>query len=203
MTIQLPNKTDKLFKEEVDQNYGAWMKNPANKFFLYSEGYKEAGERLYDFCINNMFYASTLIYPLLFNYRQYIELRIKELTMMGNTYLEIDFDFAEEHSLHKLWNNYRNNVLIKIEKVDNEILNNVERIILEFNAQDPQSMSFRYPVSKPPERKESIDRETIDLKNFKLVIDKLVDFFYWQWELISNHQDLKNELLADMFSNYY
>lgn len=203
MKEKLPTKNDRLFIEEIEKNYGAWMKDPPNKFFLYSEGYKDAGEKLFEFCIENKFYISSMIYPLVFNYRQFIELRIKELSMMGNTYLGNDIDFADEHSLLKLWNNYRNNILAKIHKVDDEILNNVERIISEFNSEDPKSMCFRYPVTRAPNRKESVNRETIDLNNFKFVIDKLINFFYWQWELISNNQDLKNEFLAEMYSQYY
>src|SRR5690606_32555072 len=172
----LPKSTDVIFKDEVSQDYGAWLKNPANKFFLYSEGYKKAGEMLWTFCNENKFYSNTLIYPLVFTYRQFLELRLKELIIMGYRYLNAEKDFADEHSLMKLWLTYRNEILISIENIDRKILDNVENIISQFNTEDPKSMCFRYPVTRAPNRKESINRETIDLLNFKEVIDRLIYF---------------------------
>lgn len=199
----LPNKTDSVFKDEVIPNYGVWLKNPANKFFLYSEGYKEAGKKLWEFCIENMFYANTLIYPLVFNYRQFLELRLKELIIMGYKHLDEKKDFSDEHSLTKLWNTYRNEILPQIEQIEKDILDNVERIISQFNSEDPQSMTFRYPVTRSPKRKDSLNRETIDLNNFKNVIDKLIYFFDWQWDMISHYKDMKVEMIADMYQEYW
>lgn len=203
MKVNLPNKTDTLFKEEVDSEYGAWLKNPTNKFFLYSEGYKEAGNKLWEFCTENRFYANTLIYPMVFNYRQFLELRLKELIIMGYKYLGINQDFSDEHSLIKLWNTYKNEILPDIEKIDEQLLDNMERLICQFNSEDPKSMSFRYPVTKAPNRKESLNRQTIDLYNFKNVIDKLIYFFQWQWDLITHYEDFKSEMLVDMHKAYW
>ena len=115
MSTELPQETDKLFIEETDEKKGAWLLNPTNKFFLYSEGYKEAGKRLYDCCIENLFYSNTLVYPMTYNYRQFLELRLKELLLMGNEYIETGDDFPDEHSLTKLWNIYRTKLLPQIE----------------------------------------------------------------------------------------
>lgn len=186
-----PQSSDTLFKEEVPPDYGAWLQNKGNKFYLYSEGYKEAGNRLYEFCSKNRFSVNTLIYPVVFNYRQFIELRLKELIMMGYRLLDINKDFANEHSLLKLWVTYKNDILANIGNVEPEILNNVERTISQFNTEDPKSMSFRYPISNSTKRNEYINRDTIDLDNFKKVIDRLVYFLDCQWEMIFHYEDLK------------
>jgi hypothetical protein len=203
MKENLPNNSDSIFKEELSTDYGAWLKNPANKFFLYSEGYKEAGKKLWEYCSENRFYSNTLIYPLVFNYRQFLELRLKELIIMGYKYLDSEKDFSDEHSLIRLWNTFRNEILPEIEQIDKEILDNVERVLSQFNSEDPQSMAFRYPVTRAPERKDSMNRETIDLNNFKNVIDKLIFFFDWQWDMISHFEDLKSEMIADMYQDYW
>lgn len=192
-----PQTSDILFKEEVPPDYGAWLKNTGNKFFLYSEGYKEAGKRLYEFCSKNRFYVNTLIYPIVFNYRQFIELRLKELIIMGYRLLDINKDFANEHSLLKLWVTYKNDVLANIGNVESEILNNIERIISQFNTEDPKSMSFRYPISNSSQRNEYINRDTIDLDNFKKVIDKLIYFLDCQWEMISHYEDIKLKMYRE------
>ena len=58
MSAELPKQTDSLFLEETDPKKGAWITNPTNKFFLYSEGYREAGYKLYDYCVENNFFAN-------------------------------------------------------------------------------------------------------------------------------------------------
>lgn len=199
MEGNLPNNTDKIFKDEINPEYSPLLKNPTNKLFLYSEGYKEAGKKLWECCINNRFYSNTLIYPLIFNYRQFLELRLKELIIMGYKYLDSEEDFAYEHNLKKLWNTYRNKILPEIENIEKNILDNVERIISQFNSVDPQSTSFRYPFSRGSKKRKSLNRDTIDLDNFKQIMDKLIYFFDWQWEMISHYKDLKAEMIANMY----
>ena len=97
----LPKSTDIIFKDELSQDYGAWLNNPANKFFLYSEGYKKAGKMLWTFCFENKFYSNTLIYSLVFTYWQFLELKLKELIIMGYRFLNAEKDFADVHSLMK------------------------------------------------------------------------------------------------------
>lgn len=203
MTNNFPKKEDQLFIEEKSPAGGAWLKNPTNKFFLYSEGYKEAGNELFKFCIKGTLYRNLLIYPLIFVYRQFLELRLKELIIMGYDYIPEAKDFPDEHNLDNLWKLYRHDILSKIESIDKDILDNVENVILQFHNEDPKSMSFRYPVTKAPNRQETITRDTIDLVNFKEVMDKLIYFLDYQWEMISHYKDLKAELLSEMYSEYW
>ena len=204
MSKDYPQSEDKLFIEETDSMRGAWISNPASRFFRYSEGYKEAGKILYDACIENSFYCNILIYPLIFNYRQYLELRLKELLIMGNKYVETGEDFPDEHGLTKLWLIYRTKLLPQIESsIEDQILDNVERLINEFNTKDPKSMSFRYPVTRGPNRVESVNMQTINIENFKTSMDKLIYFFEWQWDMISHYEDFKQDMLADMYGEYH
>ena len=203
MSAELPKQTDSLFLEETDPKKGAWITNPTNKFFLYSEGYREAGNKLYDYCVENNFFANTLVYPLIYNYRQFLELRLKELILMGHTYIETDGDFPDERSLTKLWNIYRNELLPQIDStIEKDTLDNVEKLINELNSIDPKSMSFRYPVTKGPNRENSIKMPTIDLENFRNSMNKLMYFFDWQWDMISHYEDLKQEMLSEWYGEY-
>lgn len=198
-----PDNKDNLFIEETDPINGAWLQRPTDKFFLYSEGYKQAGEVLFKQYTSAKFHGQFLIYPLVFNYRQYIELRLKELITMGYKYLGEENDFRDIHDLKKLWNTYRYDILVKIFKVDSNTLDNVERLITEFNIIDPGSFSFRYPVTRGPNRQTTLSMSTIDLKNFKVIMDKIARFFEYQWDTIDNYQDLKNEHIAEMMSQMY
>jgi hypothetical protein len=198
MIDNLPNETDELFREEIDQEYGAWLKNPSNKFFLYSEGYREAGDKLYELCLERRFNWNTIIYPLVFCFRQYCELKLKELIIMGYEYIDERKDFRDEHNLLNLWKVYRTEILPKIEEIDKKTLRNVERVISQFNSEDPNSMNYRYPLTKGPNRRASLSRTTLDVKNFKEVMDRLILFFDWQWDMLSHYSEMKSEMFSDV-----
>lgn len=204
-----PNSTDVLFQEESNSSYGAWVKNPANKFFLYSQGYLAAANLVYTSIEKSPVFQNTLVYPMIFNYRQFLELRLKELSVMGNKYLGREKDFEEVHSLKKLWDEYRQNILANLEpNIDTTLLDDVERLINEFEAEDPNSMNYRYPHKKLEKgaatstRKESLNRQTLDLKNFKATIDKLIHFLDIRWEEIDINQTMREEYLSDMRESY-
>lgn len=205
-----PNSTDVLFQEESDSDFGAWVKNPADKFFLYSQGYLTAANLIYASIEKSAVFQNTLVYPMIFNYRQFLELRLKELSFIGNRYLGLDKDFKEVHFLKELWNEYKNNILSELEPdLDTALLDNVERLIDEFEAEDPNSMNYRFPHQKlakgasPSTRKESLNRQTLDLKNFKATIDKLIHFLDIRWEVMDINQTMRDEYLGGMRENYY
>jgi len=201
-----PNSTDVLFREERNSDTGAWLKNPANKHFLYSQGYLLAANTIYDSIESDRFRQNTLVYPMIFNYRQFLELQIKELSAIGNNYLGREKDFDSGHQLKKLWDEYRNNILKEINPdFDQALLDNVEELIVEFVAEDPGSTNYRYPFKNlekgaaPSTRKVSLTRDTLDLRNFKETIDKLVNFFAWQWDLLDSAQITRDEMLSDRY----
>ena len=112
--------------------------------------------------------------------------------------------FPNGHDLKQLWDNYRNLVTqIGDSNVPPaNMLNNVEKLINEFNGIDPKSMSFRYPVDTSPDRKPSLKMTNIDLKNFMTTMDKLYNFFYTQSEMVFHLVDLTQELISSMRSEY-
>ena len=203
MDVSLPGKGDKLFLPEEDYFEGAWIGNPGNKFFLYSEGYKKAAKVLFGFCEGNAFFNNTVVYPIIFLYRHFIELRLKELIVLGYQYLDIHEDFPNDHSLERLWNKYRSDIVGAVDNWDKDDLDNVERLLREFNQIDPKSFSFRYPVDTSPERNPSLSLETVDLKNFSEVMEKLIYFLDCQVLSLSSYLDLKNEMIADMMNDMY
>ena len=200
MEDNLPNDQDQLFQPEPAVGSGAWISSPANKFLLYSEGYKKAGDALFELSRESSYHNNTIVYPMVFNYRHYCELRLKELISMGYKYLDEPKDFKDEHSLEKLWNVYRNEILIKVEEgIEKKTLDNVERLLIEFDKIDPKSMAFRYPVTTAPKRNPSLQMDTIDIDNFKNVIDRVANFFEWQSDMLSHYSDMKGEMLSDLY----
>lgn len=201
--LELPKKNDKLFNPAVNNWEGAWIGNPSNKFGLYSEGYKKAAQTLYTFYKGNGFFRNTLVYPIVFLYRHFLELRLKELIVWGNDYLENGKDFPDHHDLLILWSQYRMEILVKVDEIEAKVLDNVENLVKEFNSIDQTSFSFRYPVGKMPERKPSLKIETIDLANFTDVMETLINFFDWQKDMLMHYKDLQREMMSDLYGHYY
>lgn len=185
---QYPQKTDKLFIDETDLSKGAWIKNPAGGFFLYSEGYKNAGKLLLDKCLeqgSDNYTRNSLVYPMIFNYRQYIELTLKSLIIEIKKHTD-GGTFQDGHILSTHWNEYKS-LLKKIKcPFYEDIMTNVGELIKEFEGIDRISMCFRYPVTKAPDREDSLKMSTIDLDNFKTVMEKLVAFFEAQIDMIDD-----------------
>jgi hypothetical protein len=98
---EFPNSADVLFQEDSKSDYGAWIKNLTNKLFLYSQGYLTAANLIYASIEESPLLQNTLVYPMISNYRQFLEHRLKELSVIGNKYLGRKKDFDEIHSLKK------------------------------------------------------------------------------------------------------
>lgn len=90
-----------------------------------------------------------LIYPVVFVYRQYLELRLKELTIASGRLLDEPWEVPKEHNLMRLWAVLRP----RMEEVwpddwCREEMDTVEEKLREFCSFDPGSQGFRYPVDK-------------------------------------------------------
>ena len=91
----------------------------------------------------------TLVYPICFLYRQYIELRLKEIIRSGRELLNENGNFPQHHRIKTLWPTAKK-ILIEIfnDKDDTAELSFAEHVIMEFSNIDPESFSFRYPLDK-------------------------------------------------------
>lgn len=196
----LPGQNDKLFIPE--QNGTAWLPNGEKDFFKLSEGYRTSATTIYKgIKENEFFYKPFLACAMIFCFRQFLELRLKELAFFGKKELFKDPDFEKEHNLYKLFNDYINNVLPEIDSnYDQSQLKIVQNLVCEFNQIDPQSANFRFPVDRKMNPALSIPN--LDIDNFKNVMDKLANYFDHQWELIkslgSYNEDMKAEYAAYM-----
>lgn len=125
-----------------------WWHQPID---LYAHGYKEGGDRLAKFVIETESDQDYLIYPIAFLYRQYIELRLKEIIKEGLILVEEGNDFPKHHKIWALWC-LAKKLMIKVSiKIFDEKpldLNHAEHVIKEFAQVDPESLSFRYPATK-------------------------------------------------------
>ena len=90
--------------------------------------------------------ADTLIYPVAFLYRHYLELRLKEIIVQGAELLAQQSDLKPVHKLDVLWNSVRSILETVWPNGPRTDLDAVENVIGQFHKLDLTSMAFRYPV---------------------------------------------------------
>ena len=170
-----PQKGDLLFTPAPD-----WWNNARVNFLhdhweTYVDGYKRAGDVLVEHVKNTHSDQDTLVYPIVFLYRQYIELRLKIIISDGNHFLEAKKEFPTHHDIVNLWVECKN-IIIKM-FVDDPIkdLTALEKCIKEFANIDPSSESFRYPVDKKGSPNLS-ELQHINLRNLSEVMGRIAAF---------------------------
>ncbi len=164
----------------------------------YAEGYKRAGDILVQYVVDNGRDQDFLVYPVAFLYRQYLELRLKELILVGSRLLGKDADIPMEHDLEKLWRKAR----LNIEKVwphsqtTKAHLDAVEERLKELCGVDPGSDAFRYPEDK--EGSPTLIRVlNINLKHLKDVIQGISNVLDGSSTGMGEHLAAKHEMMSD------
>lgn len=112
---------------------------------IYAAGYKRAADILVLHVMENGRDLDTVIYPAMYLYRHYIELRLKELVDSGANLLRDDAPKTRTHDIIDLWEKFR-----KIaDKIfcgdDKQEIVAIERIVREFREMDKSGFCFRYP----------------------------------------------------------
>lgn len=139
---------DCLFVSGEDWRNNAVLASDSDKWDFYIEGYKRAAEILAEQVQVERFSLDYLVYPILFLYRQYLELEMKYLIRNGGQLLGEDTAFPKDHDISGLWVLCRQ-ILTRIwpDGSEND-LEEVGRLIKEFSRTDSRSMAFRYPEDK-------------------------------------------------------
>jgi hypothetical protein len=162
-----------------------WIRNKAP---FYSEGYKTAARELStDYEKRDIKESATLIFPIIFLYRHYIELTLKDLIKEIDSKLNFQRNdkILDKHTLLPLWkeaiNQYEkyileNNVLVFTSPIKEE-----RSIVKQFNKVDIGSFSFRYPTDKEgndclKEFNYGNSNNHISVDNFKAQIEIVITY---------------------------
>jgi len=144
-----PKQGDQLIAETGSRHYDAWISGHSD-LFAHVEGYKRAADLVWAQIEENPRLAGIdyLVYPMVFLYRHYVELSIKDIISLGN-YLEHEpATFPAKHGLKELWKVARD----LIERIGpgctTETLDAMTELISQLDAIDPESFAFRYPMTK-------------------------------------------------------
>ena len=148
-----------------------WMHN---KSPFYNDGYKTAARELStDYEKRDVREKDTLVFPIIFLYRQYIELTLKDL--IREIDLKLKFERTDRilshHALLPLWDEalkqYKEHIKVNnISLVFTPPLANERKIVNQLNQIDEGSFSFRYATDKLGN--ESLNNiDYISVNNFK------------------------------------
>lgn len=178
-------------------------------WILYIGGYKKAGDLLVEhsvaFCQQHI-----LVYPIVFLYRHYIELQLKEIIRIGNILLgtgkHYPSCFPTDHKIGNHWQECR----AIIEKIDKDEyhklrkdeqskykndLNSLQKYIEEFLKLDPDSQASRYPVDRrgnPTILDASL--RTINLENIRDLVGEISYLLEGISQGITEYLDAKHQL---------
>jgi hypothetical protein len=120
----------------------------------YASGYRRAADVLVEQFLDDSRSMDTVVFPIVYLYRHYLELRLKELAFGGHALLNHPVDFEDQHSLVQLWSPCRG-ILREIwphEPV--ATWNGVEKLLKEFNQKYPNGTYFRFLVTTKKKRRQ-------------------------------------------------
>lgn len=191
-------KIEPVFCADDDWQANACLNWSHNTIELYAIGYKEAGDRLVEFVLAKARDQDVMVFPILFLYRQYIELRLKEIIREGRILLEEGSSYPKHHKISDLWNTAKS-IAIRVFENDNEPpdFDYAEHVITEFSKIDPESFSFRYPESKSGEN-QLAGITHINIRRAAVHINELAKDLEGISEVISAYRDCQQEMRSSV-----
>lgn len=143
-----PTKGDKPFVVSDDPFDNANIADDGStRLVLMRMGYKEAADLMIERSANDRSRRNTLVFPAIFNYRQFLELSLKYHLAIYGPRVDIEPNW-NTHNLAELWSEF----LLMLKRYGAEDPDEADpvvgEIILEFAKIDPASYSYRYPVDR-------------------------------------------------------
>lgn len=143
----------------------------------YATGYRRAAERLVDHVAETHEEQDTLVYPIVFCYRQYLELRTKSLLIECSRLLHHPTPaptLLTRHDLVPIWEALEP-LLVEVFADGEGQYPHIRRCIAEFAELDRLSFTFRYATDKAGRPNLPPTLYHLSLSNLRTVMGKLAD----------------------------
>jgi hypothetical protein len=143
-----PTRGDVAFAEADDPYDDAHIAaDDLTRLVLMIDGYKRAADLAVAIATENRSCRDSLVYPVVFNYRHFLELSLKHLIASYGPSVGID-PVWDTHDLHRLWRTFER-VLQEFGTDDPDDADPiVGSVIAQFAKIDPKSDAHRYPVDR-------------------------------------------------------
>jgi hypothetical protein len=176
MQHRRPRKGDRLLRRSDDWNHGvAFSKQPITRHVHLADGYMSAADGLIELCTQPGYEHErhSVVYPILFNYRHGLELKLKWFVVMyGGSGIE---GIADTHNLWKLWKRCRA-IVDEYRSGGKEADDAIEQIVKDFHDLDKQGITFRYGWTNDG-REIKLPDHMVDLNNLRDVMKGVENYF--------------------------
>ncbi len=191
-----PTEGMSLYELTGTGRYHACLNFGGDEWHGYANGFRLAGRTLVQHVIDTDRHHDYLVFPIVFNYRQYLELQMKDLIQTGKALIDEPGGFEKIHDLDRLWWSCRRILVEVFGETPDGSLAVTDRIIAELAEIDGKSMAFRYPTDKQGERSLPEDLTRIDLVGFAETIEAVANMLAAADMGISVYLENKAEGLA-------
>lgn len=143
-----PMAGDSAFVEGVEAVDNATIaEDDHTRLVLMTDGYKKAADLAVIYCEEHPGDRDFLVYPIIFNYRHFIELSLKHQLATHGPSVDVEPNW-HTHDLAKLWDDFSEMIeRYRIPDPDDADAV-VQAVVAEFAKIDPKSDAYRYPVDQ-------------------------------------------------------
>lgn len=171
-----PRSGDTPFTKSDNWQKNACLASDINtRLVLMTDGYKKAGDLMVSHAVAERGDRDFLVFPIIFNYRQFLELSLKSLLSNYGRHVDVNENW-KSHDLALLWSEFEKMLEIFGTPDPDDADPIVKEIVAEFSKIDPGSYSYRYPVDKNGNAI-PLNHELLDLENLADVINATAGYF--------------------------
>lgn len=187
-----------LFAVDPDPWHNAYLDRVPMPWCLYADGYLKAATLIVEQC-ETFYDRNTLIYPMAFLYRQYLELALKGFILDGNKVIAQPSALPKHHKLDQLWAIAKEIVQERRLPVLRADIAAIEQGIREFSKFDPTSEAFRYPVDKQGAPSAASTATSLSIRGLAQAMEELAAGLRTLDGLLGADVDLEREFRPDMY----
>lgn len=183
-----PKMGDRLFSEARPAKGAFLAAHSEDRLYRLTEGYKLAADLLVEQTEIDPSRRPTLVYPIIFCYRHFLELTLKDMLeeygVMGNVQRN-----WSDHNLENLWGAYRKLLRnLGSDHPEEKGTDAVEHCIAEFAKIDPFSATFRYPFDRKGQPFD-FSHESINLLQLCDTVQAIENYFVGSAGFLSDIKD--------------
>lgn len=180
MDRSLPEATqleaqDRLFVSHDDEPMATACLNFGLGEYGYVTGFRIAADLAVDYVVAEHESQDCLVFPVVFGYRQYLELRTKELLRDACSLLDLpapDLPLMRHHRLGPIWSMLQPLLVVIFDNYSGQF-EHIGRRFEEFDTLDPGSYAFRYATTNQGHPSLPEDLKWISLTNLRDMIAKI------------------------------
>lgn len=171
-----PRKGDRPFSQSAQWQENAYIDQHGHgRLVMMMTGYKRAADLMVDRAAKDRADRDALVFPIVFNYRHFIELSLKYLIATYGPSVGVEANWTK-HELEFLWTEF----VRVLDGYGHEDLEETDPVvaqtIAEFAKVDPGSFSYRYPVDRKG-NPIPLSHEQLDLAALADVMQALDGYF--------------------------